>query len=130
MTIRHNCRKQGCYLDILPDWAMLDGCFGDTKVKPSDGDGQVHQNGAILFLEKKFPNAVIEPPLRRTIDTHIRQGNSFIAFWCEKKDGSDISKMRVFGIEGYDSDMREATLQDFRAAVKKWWQAHYQSGKV
>jgi len=137
MTIKWNCEKSGCYVNnVLPDWAMLDGCFpdgrgGQTNVKGSDVDGYIHQNGAVLFLEKKFPGGWLNEPQMRAITTLVNQGNSFIVIWCTKANGEDITKMRVFGIDGYDSQIRvDATLRDFRTAVQKWWEARYERGKV
>jgi hypothetical protein len=141
MTIRWKCvgkggylhlgeGGQGCYVEKqLPDWAMLDGCFTGTTVRPSDVDGFVHQNGKCLFIEKKFPRACIEPPQLRAIDTLVYQGNSVIAIWCTQTDGSDISKMRVWGIPGYPLDKWiDASLDDFRCAANRWWRLVY-SGK-
>jgi hypothetical protein len=116
---------------VLPDWAMLDGCFGATKVKASDIDGYIHQNGSVLFLEKKFPNGWLDEPQIRAINTLVKQGNSFIVIWCERSDGSDISLMRVFGVDGFDWQNRQAAnLQDFRSAVQQWWQRAYKPGSV
>lgn len=133
MTINHNCQKRGCYVLTLPDWGMLSGCFGSTKINEgiSDLDGVVYQNGKCLFLEKKFPKGFLSEPQVRMINTLITQGHSFIAIWCERSDGTDISFMRVWGITGYDPTIRSsATLSDFRNAVKKWWKASYQRGMV
>ena len=110
---------------------MLDGCFGNTNVKASDIDGYIHQNGCVLFLEKKFPNGWLDEPQIRAIYTLVKQGNSFIVIWCEQADGSDISLMRVFGIENFNSETRQpAKLQDFRAAVQQWWHNVYKPGSV
>lgn len=129
MTIRWDCKKSDCYITKnLPDWSMLDGCFGITKVSPSDIDGVVYQSGKCLFLEKKFPIGVIGPPQLRMINSLISQGNSMIAIWCQSKDGSDISYMQVWGVKGYDQNLRtKACLDDFRAAVCAWWRAAYYS---
>jgi hypothetical protein len=132
MTIKWNCERKECYVKkVLPDWSMLNGCFGDTRVSASDLDGWIHQNGRVLFLEKKFPNGDIDERLKRTIGSLVQQGNSMIVIWCEEPDGSDISKMRVFNVIGYDSKFRvDATLADFRMAVQTWWQSVYEPGKV
>lgn len=132
MTIKWDCKKQGCHKEkVLPDWSMLNGCFDETTVSGSDVDGVIHQNGKCLFLEKKFPNGFIAPPQMRLITSLVYQGNSFIVFWCEQPDGSDLSSMRVFGISGYPTNARTpATLKDLRTAVKAWWNSVYARGKV
>lgn len=131
MTIKWNCKRDGCYIEkSLPDWSMLDGCFGDTKVGGSDVDGVIYQNGKCLFLEKKFPRGILEQPQIRMINALVAQGNSYITIWCEARDGSDISYMRVWGLSDYDpKDRFKAGLGDFRAAVHLWWAYQY-VGKV
>jgi hypothetical protein len=123
MTIRWNCKEKGCYKDIsLPNWQMLNGCFGKTTVGGSDVDGVVYQNGKCLFLEKKFPRGILEQPQIRMINALVGQGNSYIAIWCESGDGSDIEYIRVWGMPEYDSEHRfQGALDDFRAAVGIWW---------
>ena len=39
----------------LWDWGILNGCFGDTLIKPTDIDGFVERNGKFLFFETKSP---------------------------------------------------------------------------
>jgi hypothetical protein len=41
----------------LWDWACLDGCFGETKIKPSDIDGFIERNSKFLAIETKQPGA-------------------------------------------------------------------------
>lgn len=41
------------------DWAVLRGCFGNTKIEPTDIDGAVERNGCFLWFETKLPNAPI-----------------------------------------------------------------------
>jgi hypothetical protein len=127
MTIKWDCKKQGCYKDVsLPDWAMLNGCFGLTKVSAGDIDGVAYQNGKCLFFEKKFPGGLLEQTQIRVINSLVSQGNSVIAIWCEKPDGSDIKYMRVWGVKDYDPEQRfQAGLADFRAAVSVWWRYQY-----
>jgi hypothetical protein len=132
MTINWDCKKQGCYKQkTLPDWAMLNGCFGATRVSACDVDGLVYQNSRCLFLEKKFPAGFINEPQMRQITSLVYQGNSYIVFWCEQPDGSDISSMRVFGVDGYHCNARTASnLKGLRDAVKTWWSSVYEKGKI
>lgn len=55
MTIRNS----KLFMDSLWDWGILDGCFGDTRIKPTDLDGLVERNGNILILEGKSPGKPI-----------------------------------------------------------------------
>lgn len=40
-------------MEAIWDWSILDGCFGETNISPSDVDGMVERNGHHLFLETK-----------------------------------------------------------------------------
>jgi hypothetical protein len=133
MTIKWNCLDgERCYVrHQLPDWAMLDGCVGQTRVSASDIDGIIHQNGHLLFLEKKHPTGVLSPPQIRVINCLVRHGDAVIAFWCTKPNGEDVTKMRVWGIRGYDSTrLVDASLADLRKAVTTWWGMVYAEGVV
>ena len=133
MTIRYNCKKEGrCYIkSMVPDWSMFDGCFSPTRVSVSDVDGMVHQAGKHLILEKKNQQGVLEPPQVRSLQSHAAKGDTGIAFWCDDPLGTDISGMRVFGMNGYDSTIRiKATLEDVRYTVRQWWTATYKPGRV
>lgn|GEM_PF-2197537 len=58
MTIQHQCARNGCYKDKLPDWAILEGCF-PRGIRPSDVDGIIEMSGHILMLEWKPANATL-----------------------------------------------------------------------
>lgn len=44
----------------LWDWSILDGCFGNTKIMPTDIDGFVERNGYFLLLETKAPKVELK----------------------------------------------------------------------
>ena len=54
MTIKN----PNAYIASLWDWACLDGCFGDSKIHPSDLDGCVERKGFFLGMETKLPGVV------------------------------------------------------------------------
>jgi hypothetical protein len=51
--------NQALYEDGQWDWAILNGCFGKTKIAPTDIDGSIERNGKYLFIETKHPGASI-----------------------------------------------------------------------
>jgi hypothetical protein len=53
MTIRN----PEAFVRGLWDWAILDGCFGSTKILPTDIDGCIERNRQILILETKASSA-------------------------------------------------------------------------
>ncbi len=52
MSLRHQCERDGCYKERLPDWGILSGCF-PRDIAPSDVDGIVEMNDHALLLEWK-----------------------------------------------------------------------------
>lgn len=47
-------------MNNLWDWGILDGCFGDTKIKPTDIDGFIERNGFFLVIETKSPGVEVK----------------------------------------------------------------------
>lgn len=56
---RHQCSRDGCYVEQLPDWGEVIECF-PRKIRPTDIDGMVEINNHFLFLEEKRCGASIE----------------------------------------------------------------------
>ena len=113
MTIR-NIDK---FVESIQDWAILDGCFGSTKIKPSDIDGFVERCGVCLFLEGKGTEAHLTEGQAIAYRTLARQGNTVIVFWGRDRN---ISRMRVIT----PSDLgvvKPATLDDLRQVVSRWY---------
>lgn len=73
MNMRWKCSERGCYLDYLPDWAILDGCF-PRGIKPTDLDGCVELHGNLLFLEWKRPGAPLKTGQRLMFEAATRLG--------------------------------------------------------
>jgi len=54
MTIHFKCESGACFKQQhMWDYSMLDGCFGNTKIRPMDVDGLIERNGHGLFIETK-----------------------------------------------------------------------------
>jgi len=114
MTIRNI----DSFVDSIQDWAILDGCFGTTKIKPSDIDGFIERKGVCLFLEGKGTHASLTTGQAIAFSTLAKQGNTVIVFWG--KDHA-ISKMRVI-TKSDPGIVKECTLDDLRSAVKSWYE--------
>ena len=114
MTIR-NIEK---FVASIQDWAILDGCFGSTKIRPSDIDGFVERRGVCLFLEGKGIGVPLTTGQAIGYGTLAKQGNTVIVFWGKDQQ---IAKMRV--ITPTDpGTVVPASLQDLRDAVSRWYQ--------
>lgn len=114
MTIRNIDR----FVESIQDWAILDGCFGKTRIRPSDIDGFVERRGTCLFLEGKGLDAPLTQGQAIGYLTLARQGNTVIVFWGK---GKAIARMRVI-TRGDPGVVQPATLNDLRRAVATWYQ--------
>lgn len=56
-----NIRNLDLYRAQLWDWSILNGCFGNTKIRVTDVDGMVERNGRFLFFETKQPSVMSIP---------------------------------------------------------------------
>lgn len=67
------------------DWGILMGCFGDSRIEPTDIDGFVERNGRYLVLETKALNAPVKLGQRLTFESMQRDGlHTVIVVWGEK----------------------------------------------
>jgi len=115
MTIR-NMDK---FIDSITDWAILDGCFGTTRIRPSDIDGFVERKGVCLFLEGKGLDAPLTTGQAIAFSTLAKQGNTVIVFWGRDRD---IARMRVI-TKSDPGVVKSCSLKDLRSAVKSWYEA-------
>lgn len=114
MTIRNIDR----FVESIQDWAILDGCFGTTRIKPSDIDGFVERRGVCLFLEGKGHGVPLTTGQGIAYVSLAKQGNTVIVFWGRDKD---ISRMRVITPTD-DTMINPASLQHLRHAVSAWYE--------
>ena len=56
------------------DWGILRGCFGQTRIEPTDIDGLVERNGYFLVLEAKSPNAKVKTGQKITFESMLKTG--------------------------------------------------------
>lgn len=114
MTI-HNMEK---FVDSIQDWAILEGCFGASRIRPSDIDGFVERRGVCLFLEGKGEGVPLTTGQSIAFSTLAKQGNTVIVFWG--KDHA-ISKMRVI-TQSDPGIVKPSSLDGLRSAVKSWYE--------
>jgi hypothetical protein len=57
--LRYECVRDGCFIDTLPNWDWMKGCF-PRGIMPTDVDGMVEINGHTLFIEQKRSGASLD----------------------------------------------------------------------
>lgn len=66
-------RNAEAYAASQWDWACLRGCFGETKIEPTDIDGFVERNARFLVIETKMPGVPVkfgqELTFKRLVET-------------------------------------------------------------
>lgn len=115
MTI-HNIDK---FMSTLWDWGILSGCFGETKIRPTDVDGMVERNGHFLFLEAKSTGVTL-PKGQQIMFSRLAAPKSFTVFVVHG-DTNQPQRLTVFHNGAWQQD-RECDLQGFRRAVSRWWE--------
>lgn len=114
MTIKN----ERAFMDGIWDWAILDGCFGDTRITPTDIDGLVERNGHFLIFECKSPGVPVrqgqEIMLNRAVETGFFTA---MIVWGEK---NKPEKLKVIGRMG-NAEVDPCDKDLFRDYVKQWF---------
>lgn len=114
MTIQNTDR----YLRNLWDWGCLDGCFGDSKVRPTDIDGFVERRGRFLVIETKEPTAKVSQGQEITFQALARTRLfTILIVW-----GHPGKPERIRFISARDERYYEnANLDTLRRIVGRWY---------
>lgn len=113
MTIRND----DYYMDGVWDWGILRGCFGDTKIEPTDIDGCVERNGHKLFLETKRPGIELPRGQEITLDSLVADGHTVIVIWGERNKPQALRVMTPFR----DTCCESANIETLRRVVSEWF---------
>lgn len=106
------------YLRNLWDWSVLDGCFGDTKIKPTDIDGFIERNGKFLAIETKSPGVDLNVGQLISFKSLVRTGYFTVAIvWGNPGRPTRITLMTRKATLEY----RNADLAKLRWIVSRWF---------
>ena len=105
------------YKANLWDWAILDGCFGVSKISPTDIDGFVERNGRFLVIETKAPTAEVEQGQEIVFRELVKTGK-FTVFVVWGKPGQP-ERMRIISI--WADQAIDADLDKLREKTKMWY---------
>lgn len=103
----------------LWDWAILDGCFGETKIKPTDIDGLVERHGKFLWIETKAPGAHIPEGQYRTFQAALKtQAFTVFVVWGETNKPEEVQVMTRHAIH----DKEKCDVDKLRNLVARWFE--------
>lgn len=103
----------------LWDWGELTGCFGETRIMPTDLDGFVERNGKFLVLETKAPGAAIPKGQQITFDRLVSTGFfTVVVVWGETNKPQRILLMTSQITKTY----QVADMAMLRWIVSSWFQ--------
>lgn len=106
------------YLDNIWDWAILDGCFGDTKIMPTDIDGFVERNGHFLLIETKSPGVGVKEGQGRTFQGLVNSGLfTCMVVWGRKDKPEKVKVMAPNTDKMFDP----CDLAGFRKLIAHWY---------
>lgn len=114
MTIR-DMRK---FAASVWDWAILDGCFGDTKIRPTDIDGCIERNGQSLFIETKGSGVPVPEGQVIMFKNWVRTGViSVMVIWGETNKPEEMMMYTPFG----EKKRHPIDLEGLRSVVARWF---------
>lgn len=114
MTI-HNPEQ---FVAGLWDWAMLEGCFGNTRIMPTDCEGLVERNARVLYLETKRPGAAI-PYGQNLMFERLRHTGIFtiIVIWGHRNQPEHPKTYTARGV----SQVFQCDTARLRDLVSRWF---------
>lgn len=117
MTIQ----RADLFLQGIWDWGVLRGCFGNTKIEPTDIDGFVERKGRFLVLETKKSGVPVKTGQWWTFNSLVKTGYfTVIVVWGE--NGSPEEMQVLYPLPLLPSEKKKADLNDLRRVVAWWFQ--------
>ena len=108
------------FCNSLWDWGILDGCFGETRIKPTDIDGFVERNGYFLFIEAKSPLVKVPEGQRILHDRLLNTGVfTIIILWGDAYTNTPTEIQ--LKSNGVTRKAQKCNLEEFRSLVSRWY---------
>ncbi len=115
---RGQIRNQASYDRGVWDWSILNGCFGTSKISPTDIDGCIERNGRKLYLETKQPGAPIPDGQMYTLLSFVNDdGNDVIIVWGTDKKIETIHVYTPWETTVYEN----ANVERLKWLVSTWY---------
>ena len=102
------------------DWKCLAGCFGRSRISPSDFDAVVERNGRFLVIETKHPNTLVDEGQAILLEQASRlPGWWVLVVWG---DCPVVTSIAVVGKDDIRTGIgRPATTADLRMICEDWF---------
>lgn len=110
-------RNMNAYDRGFWDWKILQGCFGNTSISPTDVDGLVERKGNFLFIETKQPGAPMPKGQEITLRSLAQRGHTVLIARGSDEKVTGLEKWTAMGDESFPN----ATLQTLREMVAGWF---------
>lgn len=105
------------YVAGIWDWGILRGCFGKTKIEPTDIDGLVERKGQFLLIEAKDSNAHLKAGQLFTFARLYKTGVfTILIVWGKTNSPERIELWN----NGKRKTYKPADLRKLRTIVS-WW---------
>lgn len=117
------------YINSLWDWGCLNGCFGDTKIKPTDIDGFVERNGRFLIIETKLPTVEVPAGQEITFSRLINTGYFSIIIVWGNPNNPEMIKVITRKKEKIYSHTNIKQLRDIVTSWFNWANSKKELGK-
>lgn len=114
--LRHQCRRDGCYLDALPNWDEIINCF-PHRIRPTDIDGMVEINGHFLFMEEKSAGKGLDTGQRIALKRQSCNPNTTVLVF--RPGGSKDMQVMVFR-DGESDGFKDCTKSQFLHWIQRW----------
>ena len=120
MTIQNAER----FVEELWDWSFLrqSGCFGDTKIEPTDVDGMTERNGYFILIEAKSPGVKIKTG-QSILQTSLVDTGVFtvVNMWGRARTQT-VCEMEVLNSHLFRYKREPADISHMVALHKNWFQ--------
>ena len=115
-ALRHNCPVHGCFIDSLPLWDDIAGCFSGGA-RPTDIDAMVEIGGQFLFIEQKRAGVYLPDGQRKALQrlADVGAGRITVTVLRDVTDNPDAFDVLTFPEpRGFERMQRSVVLDGFR----------------
>lgn len=109
------------FVNSLWDWGCLNGCFGNSKIRVTDADGEVERHGYFLRIETKGDGVCIPDGQELLFDALLNTGVfTVVIVWGKPQDPHKI-EVRTRNGKPYHI-FENTSLDKLRWVIGKWYQ--------